>query len=61
MVRRATWGDQPALPFVLAQATAEWQEGGTLHQVIGILDSDPTDALAAALARLGQAVRNVNS
>jgi hypothetical protein len=56
-----TWGDHPALPSVLAQATAERQEGGTLHQVIGILDSDPTDALAVALARLGQAVQKANS
>ncbi len=55
-----TWGDHPALPSVLAQATVEGQEGGTLRQVIGILDSDPTDALAAALARLGQAVQAAN-
>jgi hypothetical protein len=55
-----TWGDRPALPSVLAQATAERQEGGTLRQVIGILDSDPTDALAVALARLGQAVQAAN-
>jgi hypothetical protein len=52
-----TWGDHPALPSVMAQAVAERQHGGTLRQVIGILDSDPTDALAAALARLGQAVQ----
>ena len=56
-----TWGDHPALPSVLAQAAAERREGGTLHQVIGILDSDPTDALAAALARLGQRVQKANS
>ena len=52
-----TWGDHPALPSVIAQAVAERQHGGTLGQVIGILDSDPTDALAAALARLGQAMQ----
>jgi hypothetical protein len=56
-----TWGDHPPLPSVLAQAAAERQEGGTLRQVIGILDSDPTDALASALARLGQAVQRANS
>jgi hypothetical protein len=56
-----TWGDHPPLPSVLAQAAAERDEGGTLRQVIGILDSDPTDALAAALARLGQAVQRANS
>jgi hypothetical protein len=52
-----TWGDHPALPDVMSQALAERQQGGTLHQVIGILDSDPTNALAAALARLGQAMQ----
>jgi hypothetical protein len=56
-----TWGDHPPLPSVLAQAAAERQEGGALRQVIGILDSDPTDALAAALARLGEAVQKANS
>ena len=55
-----TWGDHPALPSVLAQAVAEGQEGGTLRQVIGILDSDPTDALAAALARLGRSMQASN-
>jgi hypothetical protein len=52
-----TWGDHPALPSVMAQAVAERQQGGNMRQVIGILDSDPTDALAAALARLGQAMQ----
>jgi hypothetical protein len=52
-----TWGDHPPLPSVMAQAVAERQEGGTLRQIIGILDSDPADTLAAALARLGQAVQ----
>jgi hypothetical protein len=52
-----TWGDHPALPDVMSQALVERQQGGSLRQVIGILDSDPTDALAAALARLGQAMQ----
>jgi hypothetical protein len=52
-----TWGDHPSLPSVLQQAVAERQDGGTLRQVIGILDSDPTDSLAKALARLGQAMQ----
>jgi hypothetical protein len=50
-----TWGDHPALPSLLAQASTERQAGGTLRGVVGILDSDPADGLAAALARLGQA------
>jgi hypothetical protein len=55
-----TWGDHPALSSVMAQAVAERQQGGTMRQVIGILDSDPTDALARALARLGQAMQAAN-
>jgi hypothetical protein len=51
-----TWGDHPPLPSLLAQAAAERQAGGTMQGVIGILDSDPTDALALALARLGKAM-----
>jgi hypothetical protein len=52
-----TWGDHPPLPSVLAQATTEGRQGGTMRQLIGILDSDPSDMLAAALARLGQAMQ----
>jgi hypothetical protein len=51
-----TWGDHPPLPSLLAQAAAERKAGGTLQGVIGILDSDPGDALALALARLGRAM-----
>lgn len=52
-----TWGDHPALPSLLAQATAETRRGGGLRTVIGILDADPRDGLAAALARLGAAMQ----
>jgi hypothetical protein len=52
-----TRGDHPPLPDVMSQAVAERQQGGSLRQVIGILDRDPTDTLAAALARLGQAMQ----
>jgi len=52
-----TWGDHPPLPSLLAQAAAERRAGGTLRGVVGILDSDPRDALAAALARLGRAMQ----
>ena len=55
-----TWGDHPPLPSLLAQATAERQAGGTMQGVIGILDSDPSDVLAMALARLGRAMQNGN-
>ena len=55
-----TWGDHPPVPSLLAQATAERHAGGTLRSVVGILDSDPGDALAAALARLGRAMQAGN-
>jgi hypothetical protein len=55
-----TWGDHPSLPSVLVQAAAECQEGGTLHQVIGVLESDQTDELALALARFGKAMQGAN-
>jgi hypothetical protein len=55
-----TWGDHPPLPSVLAQANIERQYGGDLRTMIGILDSDPTDVLASALARLGQAMQRRN-
>ena len=52
-----TWGDHPPLPSVLAQAADEQQASGSLRTVIGILDSDPADLLAGALARLGRAMQ----
>jgi hypothetical protein len=55
-----TWGDHPPLPSVVAQASIERQHGGNMRAMIGILDSDPTDALAGALARLGQALQSRN-
>ncbi len=56
-----TWGDHPPLPSLLAQAMAERQAGGTMQGAIGILDADPSDALALALARLGRAVMTSDS
>jgi len=55
-----TWGDHPPLPSVLAQAAAERKAGGDVRTAIGILDSDPTDKLAAALASLGRTMQTVN-
>src|SRR3984957_4074499 len=56
-----TWGDHPPLPSLLAQAAAERQAGGSMRTVIGILDADPADVLATALARLGQAMHRRDS
>jgi hypothetical protein len=55
-----TWGDHPPLPSQLEQAILERKEGGTLRSVIQILECDPKDELAAALARLGKAVQTRN-
>ena len=51
-----TWGASPPLPCVVAQAIEERRHGGGMLGVLGILASDPTDGLAAVLARIGQAV-----
>ena len=56
-----TWGDHPPLPSQIEQAVIEQQEGGCARTVIQILDSDPGDPLAAALARLGRALHLANS
>jgi hypothetical protein len=51
-----TWGQSPPLPDVVAQAVQERRHGGGMAGVLGILASDPGDALAAVLARIGAAV-----
>jgi hypothetical protein len=55
-----TWGATPPLPSPLAQAIAESAAGGSLRQMVGLLDSDPADELAATLARLGRTLGGVN-
>ncbi len=54
---RADGVAHPPLPSLPTQAAAEQKAGATIQGVIGILDSDPGDALAMALARLGRAVQ----
>jgi hypothetical protein len=56
-----TWGDHPPLPCLLAQATAERDHGGTLKAMAGILDADPADELAMALARLARRIEAAKS
>ncbi len=51
-----TWGEHPILPSVVAQADVERRASGDMRTMLGILDSDPGDGLASALARLGRAV-----
>jgi len=55
-----TWGDPPPLPSLLAQAAAEREAGARLGRVVEILETDPGDVIAAALARLGRAVAGRN-
>jgi hypothetical protein len=55
-----TWGDHPPLPSVLAQAAADRRDGGSIRTAISTLESDETDPLAAALARLGRTLESRN-
>jgi hypothetical protein len=55
-----TWGDHPPLPSTLAQAMAARRHGGDVGEVVRILGSDPDDALARALARLGRVMQAAN-
>ena len=53
---QGTWGDPPPLPDTLTAAVIEQRQGGGLASVLRELESDPGNALAAALARLGRYV-----
>jgi hypothetical protein len=56
-----SWGASPALPSLVAQAAEEQQRGGSLLSLAGILDADPSDRLAGALARLARTIGGANS
>ena len=51
-----TWGEHPPLPSALVQAAQDQGMGLSRAAVLTALASDPGDALAAALARMGQAL-----
>lgn len=55
------WGARPALPDAVTAADETRREGGDLSSVIRELESDPGDAQAAALARLGRALERRES
>ena len=55
-----TWGDHPPLPSVLVQAAADRRAGDCFRTTIATLESDETDPLAAALARLGRTLESRN-
>jgi len=50
------WGATPPLPSQLAQAVEEARSGGDPRTIIAMLDADPSDDLAVALARLGRSM-----
>jgi len=56
-----TWGATPPLPSLVAQAAEEQRRGGSLLSLAGILDADPSDRLAGALARLARTIGGANS
>ncbi len=56
-----TWGATPPLPSLLAQAVEAQQQGGSLISLAGILDADPSDSLAMALAKLARTIGAENS
>jgi hypothetical protein len=52
-----TWGDHPPLPDQIAQAADEIAaQPGAHRTALALLDADPGDPLAAALARFGRAL-----
>jgi hypothetical protein len=55
-----TWGEHPPLPSQIELADIERREGGGLCTMLQILESDPGDPVAAALARLGRAMKLAN-
>jgi hypothetical protein len=56
-----TWGDHPPLPNQIAQAAEEIADQPEAHRtVLALLDADPGDPLAAALARFGRTLFGPN-
>jgi hypothetical protein len=51
-----TWGEPPRMPSVLEAAAIERRAGGTMRDVIRVLDCGPAKGIEAALARLGLAM-----
>jgi hypothetical protein len=51
-----TWGDHPPMPSAIGQAVVVARDGGDLAARIAALESDASDGLATALARLARAI-----
>jgi hypothetical protein len=56
-----TWGEHPSMPSAVHQAALDQQEGMSLASRLDTLKSDPGDALAQALARLGKCLNDRDS
>jgi hypothetical protein len=56
-----TWGDHPPMPDVFTQAATAHREGDGLAGMVARLEDDPTDQLAAAVARIGRHIMGANS
>jgi hypothetical protein len=52
----ATWGACPPLPSLVEQAACVTQEGGSMAAATALLEADPRDTVASALASLGRAL-----
>lgn len=52
----STWGATPPLPPVTELAASDLAAGSSREAAIAVLESDPGDDLAAALARFGRAI-----
>lgn len=55
-----SWGATPPLPSQLDQAGEELRRGGGMRTAVHMLDADPGDRLAGALARLGRSLNAAN-
>jgi hypothetical protein len=56
-----TWGAAPPMPGLLAQTMTAVGDGAPLARQAGILDADPGDELATALARLARSLGASNA
>jgi hypothetical protein len=50
----STWGAAPPLPSLVEQAAMDARDGDSTASIIGRLDADSADTVAAALASLGR-------
>jgi hypothetical protein len=54
----SAWGAAPPLPSVIEQAIVEQADGGSIAAMLRILEADPDDEMASALAQLGNGLHS---